>query len=213
MNSVDILKNGLWHNNPATQQLLGLCPLLAVSNTLENALFLGLATLFVLICTNSVISVCRSFISQELRIPLFMLLIASFVTCVQYGVQAYAYSMQQSLGIFLALITTNCVILGRAEAFAYKQPVPHALLDGFSQGLGFLIVLLLLGGVREIIGQGTLWNYAILPNYSGFLLILLPPGAFIALGFLLALKNWSSASFKKSDNRKIKNKESNRIFL
>lgn len=197
MNSLDIIKSGLWHNNPATQQLLGLCPLLAVSNTFENALFLGLATLFVLICTNSVISACRSFISHEFRIPLFMLLIASFVTCIQYGVQAYAFSMQQSLGIFLALITTNCVILGRAEAFAYKQPIPRALLDGISQGLGFLIVLMLLGAIREIIGQGTLWNYPILPNYSGFLLILLPPGAFIILGFLLALKNLSTPSLKK----------------
>jgi electron transport complex protein RnfE len=195
--------DGLWKNNPGLIQLLGLCPLLAVSNTLINALGLGLATLFVLLCSNSAIALIGRFIPAYLRLPIFVLIIASLVTMVQMLLAAYRFSLYESLGIFLALITTNCVILGRAEAYAAKNPVRFAIVDGLMQGLGFLLVLLLLGSLRELIGQGSLlhdaqalfgptasnWAVYFSKDQSGFLLALFPPGAFILLGCLVALHN------------------------
>lgn len=169
--------DGLWKNNPGLVQLLGLCPLLAVSNTLANALGLGLATLFVLVCSNSLIAIVGRFVPNHLRLPIFVLIIASLVTLVQMLFAAYYFTLYESLGIFLALITTNCVILGRAEAYASKNPLRFAIADGLLQGTGFLLVLVALGGLRELIGQG-------------FLFALLPPGAFILLGFLIALHNY-----------------------
>ncbi len=195
--------NGLWHNNPAVIQLLGLCPLLAVSSTFINALGLGIATTLVMIGSNVTVSLVRNQIRQELRIPVFVLIIASFVTVVELLMNAYLHDLYKILGIFIPLIVTNCVIIARAEAFAAKNDAKASFIDGLTMGLGFTFVLLLLGGMREIIGQGTLFSHAhlmfgesfrgmqvvIFDDYGGFLLAILPPGAFIGLGFLIALKN------------------------
>ena len=194
---------GLWKNNPGLVQLLGLCPLLAVTATVANALGLGLATLLVLICSNITVSAIRQWVPKEIRIPIFVLIIAAFVTCVQLLMNAYTFGIYQSLGIFLPLIVTNCAIIGRAEAYASKNPVKQAAFDGLMMGLGFAIILLILGTVREILGQGTLFDGAnlLLGDWASalrievmqldnqFLLAILPPGAFIAMGILIALKN------------------------
>ncbi|WP_194091350.1 electron transport complex subunit E [Vibrio hibernica] len=197
-----LMKNGLWDNNAALVQLLGLCPLLAVSSTVTNALGLGLATMLVLICTNTIVSLVRSHVPKDVRIPIFVMIIAAVVTCVQLLMSAYAYGLYLSLGIFIPLIVTNCVIIGRAEAYASKNSPKNAALDGFWMGLGMLAVLTLLGALREIMGQGTLFDGAdlLLGHWAlalrvelfhidnSFLLALLPPGAFIGVGFLIALK-------------------------
>jgi electron transport complex protein RnfE len=194
---------GLWKNNPGLVQLLGLCPLLAVTATVTNALGLGLATLLVLICSNITVSAIRHWVPKEIRIPIFVLIIAAFVTCVQLLMNAYTFGIYQSLGIFLPLIVTNCAIIGRAEAYASKNPVKQAAFDGLMMGLGFAIILIILGIVREILGQGTLFDGAnlLLGDWASvlrievmqldnqFLLAILPPGAFIAMGILIALKN------------------------
>jgi len=198
-----IAVQGLWKNNPALVQVLGLCPTLAVTTSATNALGLGLATAAVLILSNLAISLVRRWVPGEIRIPVYVMIIAAFVTCVQLLMNAYAYELYQSLGIFIALIVTNCIIIGRAEAFASRNPPLLALFDGLMMGLGFALVLLVLGGVRELLGQGTLFDGAelllgdwaavlriqVVQMDSGFLLAILPPGAFIALGFLIALKN------------------------
>lgn len=194
---------GLWKNNPGLVQLLGLCPLLAVTSTVVNALGLGIATMFVLICSNATVSAIRQWVPKEIRIPIFVLIIATFVTCVQLLMNAFTYDLYQSLGIFLPLIVTNCAIIGRAEAYASKNPIKQASFDGLMMGLGFLAVLMILGAIREILGQGTLFDGAnlllgawatwlkveIYHLDSQFLLAILPPGAFIAMGFLIAGKN------------------------
>ncbi|MGF1775864.1 electron transport complex subunit E [Vibrio nomapromontoriensis] len=201
--SKQLAKNGLWDNNPALVQLLGLCPLLAVSSTLTNALGLGLATLAVLVGSNITVSLIRDYVPKEVRIPVFVMIIAALVTCVQLLMNAYAYGLYLSLGIFIPLIVTNCIIIGRAEAFASKNEVLPAALDGLWMGLGMTAVLVVLGAMREIIGNGTLFDGAdlLLGDWalalriqlfqfdSQFLLALLPPGAFIGVGFLIALKN------------------------
>ncbi|MCG3727999.1 electron transport complex subunit E [Vibrio cincinnatiensis] len=198
-----LIKNGLWDNNPALVQLLGLCPLLAVSSTITNALGLGLATLFVLVGSNVTVSLVRDYVPKEVRIPIFVMIIAALVTCVQLLMNAYAYGLYLSLGIFIPLIVTNCIIIGRAEAFASKNDVLPAAQDGFWMGLGMTSVLVVLGSLREIIGNGTLFDGAdlLLGNWAtvlrievfhldnSFLLALLPPGAFIGVGFLIATKN------------------------
>lgn len=202
MNAQKIIKNGLWDNNQALVALLGLCPLLAVSNSVVNALGLGLATMFVLIASNTTVSLFRNHIKNEIRIPIFVLLIASFVTIIELLMQAFFYNLYLILGIFIPLIVTNCAILGRAEAFASKNNVADAALDGLMMGLGFAIVLVILGSFRELIGSGTLLANAHLlfgdfgkhltlniSNYQGNLLAILPPGAFIGLGLLVAIKN------------------------
>tara|TARA_R110000737_G_scaffold3578_2_gene12147 strand:- start:21790 stop:22494 length:705 start_codon:yes stop_codon:yes gene_type:complete len=194
---------GLWKNNPGLVQLLGLCPLLAVTSTVVNALGLGIATLFVLVCSNATVSAIRQWVPKEIRIPIFVLIIAAFVTCVQLLMNAFTFGLYQSLGIFLPLIVTNCAIIGRAEAYASKNPVKQASFDGLMMGLGFLMVLVVLGAIREILGQGTLFDGAnlllgpwatqlkiqVYHLDSQFLLAILPPGAFIAMGFLIAGKN------------------------
>lgn len=199
----ELIKNGLWDNNPALVQLLGLCPLLAVSATVTNALGLGIATTLVLVGSNVIVSLVRQWIPQEVRIPVFVMIIASLVTCVQLLMNAYAYGLYLSLGIFIPLIVTNCIIIGRAEAFASKNdPIPAAL-DGLWMGLGMTAVLVLLGAMREVLGNGTLFDGAdlLLGDWatvlrielfhvdSHFLLAMLPPGAFLGVGFLIALKN------------------------
>ena len=198
-----LIKDGMWDNNPALVQLLGLCPLLAVSSTVTNALGLGIATLLVLVGSNVIVSLVRDYVPKEVRIPIFVMIIAALVTCVQLLMNAYAYGLYLSLGIFIPLIVTNCIIIGRAEAFASKNdPIPAAL-DGFWMGLGMTSVLVVLGAMREIIGNGTLFDGAdlLLGEWakvlrievfhfdSSFLLALLPPGAFIGVGLLIALKN------------------------
>ncbi|CAM4099600.1 MULTISPECIES: electron transport complex subunit E [Shewanella] len=199
----DIAWQGLWKNNPGLVQLLGLCPLLAVTATLTNAIGLGLATLVVLVGSNVLVSLVREFVPKEIRIPVFVMIIAALVTCVQLLINAYAYGLYLSLGIFLPLIVTNCVIIGRAEAFASRNNVVKAAFDGLMMGLGFTLVLMLLGACREILGQGTLFDGAdlLLGDWAkgltihlwqvdtNFLLAMLPPGAFIAMGFLIAIKN------------------------
>ena len=198
-----IVKNGLWDNNPALVQLLGLCPLLAVSNTFINGLGLGLATLLVLAGSNASVSLVRHYIPKDIRIPIFVMMIASFVTNIGLLMNAYTYDLYLTLGIFIPLIVTNCAIIGRAEAFASKNTFFPSLLDGIMQGLGFTAVLFTLGALREMIGQGTLFSGAeqLLGSWAShleisfyltdakFLFAILPPGAFVALGVLIAIKN------------------------
>ncbi len=198
-----IINEGLWRNNTALVQLLGLCPLLAVSGTVVNALGLGIATTLVLAGSNVTVSLIRNVVRPELRIPSFVLVIASFVTAVELLMQAFLYDLYLVLGIFIPLIVTNCVIIARAESFASKNNVWRSLLDGLAMGIGFTLVLLALGAIREILGHGTLLAQAdllfgegtewltitLFENYRGYLLAILPPGAFLILGMLIALKN------------------------
>ena len=199
----EVTKNGLWTNNPALVQLLGLCPLLAVTGTVVNALGLGLATMMVLIGSNIIVSLIRHHVSAAVRLPVFVIIIATFVTCAELVMKAFTYELYQILGIFIPLIVTNCAILGRAEAFASKQSVGMAGLDGFMMGLGFLMVLVCLGAVRELLGQGTLladmqllfgasaasWTLRPFGEGYSFLIAILPPGALLVMGFLMAIKN------------------------
>jgi len=198
-----ITRNGLWSNNQALVALLGLCPLLAVTNNVANAISLGIATTFVLVASNLSVSLFRNHIRKEVRIPIFVLLIASFVTVVDLIMQSFFYDMYLILGIFVPLIVTNCAILARAEAFASKNTWDKSVIDGLMMGIGFSIVLILLGAIREIIGSGTLFDQTDLifgdlgtslrvtffDQYQGTLIALLPPGAFIGLGLIVALKN------------------------
>ena len=199
----DITQNGLWKNNPALVQLLGLCPLLAVTGSVVNALGLGLATMAVLMGSNIVVSLIRNRVTEAVKIPAFVMIIATFTTCTELLMKAFTYELYMILGIFIPLIVTNCTILGRAEAFASKNTVPAAALDGFMMATGFAVVLVLVGAIREIIGSGTLFanmdllfgpvaaNWVLQPfgNDYNFLVIILPPGAFLVTGFLIALKN------------------------
>ncbi|MGD8926648.1 MAG: electron transport complex subunit E [Thioalkalispiraceae bacterium] len=198
-----IINQGLWKNNPATVQILGLCPLLAVSSTVVNALGLGLATMLVLVVSNATVSLVRNYVRNEIRIPVFVVVIAVAVTLIKILMQAFFYELYLIIGLFVALITTNCVIIARAEAFASKNSLLPSIMDGFFMGLGFTLVLMALGAFREIIGFGTLFQQmnllfgdgaqwlkiTVFENYDGFLLTILPPGAFIGLGLIIALKN------------------------
>ena len=201
---IKIVKDGLWGNNVALVQLLGLCPLLAVSGTFINGLGLGLATLLTLLASNICVSSIRHWVRPEVRIPIFVLIIASIVTTIELVMNAWFHELFLILGIFIPLIVTNCSIIARAEAFASKNNVLDSALDGFMMGMGFLLVLVTLGSIREMIGAGTLFANAHLmfgedaksmlltlgDDYPGFLLAVLPPGAFIGLGLLIAVKNW-----------------------
>lgn len=194
---------GLWKNNPAIVQLLGLCPLLAVTMTVVNGLGLGLATTLVLIGSNCTVSMVRNWVPNEIRIPIFVMVIAAFVTVVQLMMNAYTFELYETLGIFIPLIVTNCAIIGRAEAYASKNPIKYAAFDGIMMGLGFTLVLVLLGAMRELLGYGTLMSGAdllmgewasvlevrVFEPESPFLLAILPPGAFLGMGLLIALKN------------------------
>ena len=199
----EIAVNGLWKNNPGLVQLLGLCPLLGTSNSMVNALGLGLATALVLACSNAAVSLIRNAVTPAVRLPVFVMIIAALTTCIELLMQAFTYELYQILGIFIPLITTNCIILGRAEAFAAKNDLLRASFDGFMMGTGFALVLLAIGTVRELLGTGALlanmqllfgplaadWQITFVHDYKGFLLAILPPGAFIVLGLLIALKN------------------------
>jgi electron transport complex protein RnfE len=203
MTRSQIVKQGLWSNNPALVQLLGLCPLLAVSNTVATSLGLGLATIAVLGASNCLVALIRNQVDEATRLPLFILIIAGLVTCVDLAMQAWSFELHQRISLFVALIVTNCVLLGRAETFASNNPVFYSLLDGLMMGTGFLLVLLAMGFCRELLGYGTLfsqmdllfgdtaktWTIHFTTARQGFLLAVLPPGAFIMMGLFLALKN------------------------
>jgi electron transport complex protein RnfE len=204
--SIDYRKitlDGLWTNNPALVQLLGLCPLLAVTASVVNALGLGLASTLVLVSSNLTVSLFRRLVPETVRLPIFVMIIASFVTAIELLMQAFTYELYLILGIFIPLIVTNCAIMGRADAFASKNPVRASVLDGLMMGVGFTAVLILLGGMRELLGTGALfsdmhllfgetargWVWLVFEDYPGFLFAILPPGAFVGLGLLIALKN------------------------
>lgn len=211
----DIIYNGLWKQNAGVVQLLGLCPLLAISNTVVNAVSLGMATTLVMTLSGSAVAAIRDVIPNEARIPVYVLLIAVLVTIVQLLMNAYVYPLYLVLGIFIPLIVTNCIVLARAESFASKNGVRASALDGIAMGLGLTAVLTVLGGVREVLGKGTLfsgldlifgdaaktWVITLIPDYHGFLIAILPPGAFIVLGLLIALKNWMN--LRKEEREKI----------
>jgi len=198
-----ITMDGLWHNNPGLVQLLGLCPLLAVTGNVINGLGLGIATIITLTFSNLIIAFTRNWVRKEIRIPYYVLVIASIVTVIDLSMNAITPELHSILGIFIPLIVTNCVIIGRAEAFASKNNIVRASLDGFMMGLGFTLVLIALGAMREILGSGTLlseasvmfgetaknWTIDLFDDYHGFLLAILPPGAFLGMGLLIAFKN------------------------
>lgn len=211
-----ITKDGLWDNNAGFVQLLGLCPLLAVSGTVVNALGMALATTLVLVMSNVTISAIRNSVSDEIRIPVFVMVIAAFVTITQLLIQAFAFSLYQTLGLFIALITTNCAIIARAEAFAARNDIVRSGLDGIMMGVGFGLVLLAMGSVREITGNGSWfadahllfgevargWGVDFSEYYRGLLVAALPPGAFIVLGLLIAIKNVVDARIARRGDAK-----------
>lgn len=185
----DILLNGLYKNNAVFKQMLGLCPTLAVSTNGVNGAGMGIATMLVLIFSNGVISAVSKFIPKNVRIPAYIVIIACFVTIIEQVMKANFYSLHKILGIFIPLIVVNCIVLGRAEAYASKNGVFYSILDGFSVGAGFTLSLILLGVVRELAGAGTIFNYSVtVDSYNPLLIAILPPGAFLFLGLLFALK-------------------------
>ena len=202
-----LFANGLDKQNTGLVQLLGLCPLLAISNNFVNALSLGLATTLAMAASSGAVSGVRNFVPHEIRIPVFVLIIAVLVTVIDLAMNAFVHPLYLVLGIFIPLITTNCIVLARADAFASKNHPAAGIVDAVAMGLGLTLVLVLLGGIREIIGQGTLFSgidlafgpaakslvLHVLPDYRGFLLAILPPGAFVALGLLIAANNWRRA--------------------
>ena len=202
-----LFHNGLIKQNTGLVQLLGLCPLLAISNNVINALSLGLATTMVMAASSGAVSGVRHFVPNEIRIPVFVLIIAALVTVIDLAMNAFVHPLYLLLGIFIPLITTNCIVLARADAFAAKNRPLHSVIDAIAMGLGLTLVLIVLGAIRELAGQGTLLSgidlvfgeqskqlvLHVLPDYQGFLLAILPPGAFIALGLLIATNNWYKA--------------------
>jgi electron transport complex protein RnfE len=200
----EIIENGMWKQNPGVVQLLGLCPTLAVTSTAVNGLSLGIATALVMALSNASVSPVRNFVPDEIRIPVFILIIAALVTIIDLSMNAFVHPLHNVLGIFIPLIVTNCIVLARVEAFAAKNPTTPSALDGFMMGLGLTMVLTLLGAIRELVGKGTAFSgidlvlgpqakslvLQVIPDYPGFLLAILPPGAFIGLGLLIAGRNW-----------------------
>jgi len=223
----DISLNGLWKNNPAIVQLLGLCPLLAVTGSVVNALGMGLATLLVVTASNVFVSLIRNYTTDAIRLPTFVMIIAAAVTCTELLMQAYTYELYQVLGLFLPLITTNCMILGRADAFACKNKLLPSFVDGLMIGLGFAAVLLVLGFLRELLGTGAIfadmhllfgpaaanWKIVVMENYTPYLLAILPPGAFIFTGFIIAFKNMIDADIERRQKLTLSDapKESRRV--
>lgn len=200
----DISYNGLWKQNPGVVQLLGLCPTLAVTTSVVNGVSLGLATALVMACANGAVSPVRKFVPDEIRVPVFILVIAALVTMIDLAIHGFAEPLHKVLGIFIPLIVVNCIVLARVESFAAKNEPSPAIWDGLMMGLGLTLVLAILGGLRELVGKGTLFSgidlalgssfqpyvLHLVPDYHGFLLAILPPGAFIGLGCLIALRNW-----------------------
>lgn len=198
MNKLKIILNGIIKENPTLVLLLGMCPTLGTTSSAMNGLGMGLATTFVLFCSNSVISLIKNLIPNTVRIPAFIVVIATFTTVVQMLLQAYVPSLYAALGIFLPLIVVNCIVLGRAEAFAAKNSVLDSALDGIGMGLGFTLALTLLGSIRELLGKGSIFDLTILPSDYGILVFILAPGAFLALGMVIATKNYFSNRPKAS---------------
>jgi electron transport complex protein RnfE len=208
MNEIrSLFHNGIIKQNTGLVQLLGLCPLLAISNNVVNGLSLGIATALVMAASSGAVSSIRNFVPNEIRIPVFILIIAALVTVIDLAMNAFVHPLYLVLGIFIPLITTNCIVLARADAFAAKNHPLHSAVDGLAMGFGLTLVLLVLGAIREIAGKGTLfsgidlvfgqaakgWVLHVLPDYQGFLLAILPPGAFLGLGLLIAANNWYKA--------------------
>ncbi len=189
MNYISIIKNGIVKENPTFVLMLGMCPTLATTTSAMNGMSMGLATMAVLICTNFVISLLKNLTPDKVRIPVFIVVIAAFVTVLQLFIKAYLPDIDAALGLFIPLIVVNCIILGRAEAFAAKQSPVASLFDGIGIGLGFTLGLTLLGIVRELLGSGSIFGFTLLPETYNILLFVLPPGAFITLGFLIAIVN------------------------
>lgn len=189
MNYIKTITNGIIKENPTFVLLLGMCPTLATTTSATNGMSMGLATMFVLICSNFVISLIKNVVPDMVRIPVFVVVIAAFVSILQMLMEAYMPSINKSLGIYIPLIVVNCIILGRAEAFACKNNPLASICDGIGMGLGFMLALTLLGSVRELIGAGTLFGVTLLPETCNVLLFVLPPGAFITLGYLIAIVN------------------------
>jgi Na+-translocating ferredoxin:NAD+ oxidoreductase subunit E len=200
----DIAYNGLWKQNPGVVQLLGLCPTLAVTTSVVNGVSLGLATALVMAAANGAVSPVRKFVPDEIRVPVFILVIAALVTMIDLSIHAFAAPLHKVLGIFIPLIVVNCIVLARVESFAAKNTPAPAVFDGLMMGIGLTLVLGLLGGIRELVGKGTLFSgldlalgpqfksfvITVIPDYHGFLLAILPPGAFLGLAALIALRNW-----------------------
>lgn len=201
----EIAHNGLWKQNPGVVQLLGLCPTLAVTTSVVNGVSLGLATALVMAASNGAVSPVRKFVPDEIRVPVFILVIAALVTMIDLAIHGFAEPLHKVLGIFIPLIVVNCIVLARVESFAAKNAPAPAIWDGFMMGIGLTIVLGLLGGLRELVGKGTLFSgldlalgpdfkvyiMTVIPDYQGFLLAILPPGAFLGLASLIALRNWA----------------------
>lgn len=199
MNAKDIIKNGLIKENPTWVLILGMCPTLATTTSAKNGMMMGLATAFVLMMSNIVISLLKSVIPDKVRIPAFIVVIATFVTIVQMVMQAFMPDMYDTLGLFIPLIVVNCIVLGRAEAFASKNGVWHSFLDGLFMGLGFTWALTLIGLVRELLGTGCIFGISVIGGADGMLMMILPPGGFLALGFLMAwINHLRRRSVKKS---------------
>lgn len=217
----ELTLNGLWKNNPALVQVLGLCPLLAMSSCVVNAVGMGAATIFVLMLSNICISAIRNIVSDAVRLPVFVMIIAAVVTAIQLLMQAYTFELYQVLGVFLPLITTNCIILGRADGFACKNAILPSAIDGFMMGLGYSTVMFLLGFLRELFGTGHIfadmhllfgpiaenWKMQPFSNYPQFLYIVLPPGAFIYMGCFIAFKNIVNDRIKTAQAKKAEPKE------
>ena len=211
----DIFYNGLWKQNTGVVQLLGMCPILAVSSSVVNGVSLGIATAIVMALSGATISPIRAAVPNEARIPVFILIIAVLVTVIQFAMNAYMHALYLVLGIFIPLIVTNCIVLARIEAFASKQPPLQSGADGLAMGLGLTAVLAVLGGIRELFGHGTLLSgidmvfgasakslvITVVPNYHGFLLAILPPGAFVTLGLLIAGKNYMTLRAAANEQR------------
>lgn len=209
----EITENGIWKQNPGVVQLLGLCPTLAVTTTVVNGVSLGLATALVMAAANGAVSPVRKFIPDEIRLPVFILVIAALVTVIDLLIHGFAQPLHKVLGIFIPLIVVNCIVLGRVDAFAAKNPTLPSIWDGFIMGIGLTMVLGLLGGIREVLGRGTLFSgldlalgpnfkhvvLTVIPDYQGFLLAALPPGAFLGLAFLIAAHNWAE---QRNTNKK-----------
>lgn len=197
MNNLKIFTNGLLKENPVLILLIGLCPVLATGSSMNDGFGMGVATTFVLVSSNLLIAMFRSFIPDSIRLPVFIIIISTFVTIVDYVMHAYMVELYASLGIFIPLIVVNCIILGRAEAFAYKNTVQSSLIDGIGMGVGFTTAITLLGAIRELIGNGTLtffgrelFNFSTSLNFQPALVFIMPPGAFIVIGFMIAGVRW-----------------------
>lgn len=189
MNKLKIILNGIIKENPTFVLILGMCPTLATTTSALNGMSMGLATTFVLICSNIIISAVRNLVPDKVHIPAYIVIIASFVTVLQLCMEAYLPDLNATLGLFIPLIVVNCIVLGRAEAFAANNNVFDSALDGIGMGLGFTLALTILGSIRELLGTGKIFNYTIFPDDYGMILFILAPGAFITLGLLIALKN------------------------